>query len=113
MNAGIVEVPRAQDASVAQLAEQRFCKPQVVGSSPSAGSMYGIDCRVKFIVGGGFPSGQRGQTVNLMATPSQVRILFPPLVFGSLKGLVLRKKRQSRELLIFSVWMHFAGVAQW
>ena len=25
-------------ASVAQLAEQRFCKPQVVGSSPSAGS---------------------------------------------------------------------------
>ena len=27
---------------------------------------------------GGFPSGQRGQTVNLMALPSQVRILFPP-----------------------------------
>ena len=27
---------------------------------------------------GGFPSGQRGQTVNLMATPSQVRILFLP-----------------------------------
>ena len=26
---------------------------------------------------GGFPSGQRGQTVNLMAKPSQVRILFP------------------------------------
>lgn len=24
-------------ASVAQLAEQRFCKPQVVGSSPTAG----------------------------------------------------------------------------
>ena len=29
--------------------------------------------------GGGFPSGQRGQTVNLMAMPSQVRILHPPL----------------------------------
>ena len=28
---------------------------------------------------GGFPSGQRGQTVNLMAMPSQVRILHPPL----------------------------------
>jgi hypothetical protein len=27
---------------------------------------------------GGFPSGQRGQTVNLMALPSQVRILYPP-----------------------------------
>ncbi len=30
---------------------------------------------------GGFPSGQRGQTVNLMALPSQVRILHPPLMF--------------------------------
>jgi hypothetical protein len=28
---------------------------------------------------GGFPSGQRGQTVNLMALPSQVRILHPPM----------------------------------
>jgi hypothetical protein len=28
---------------------------------------------------GGFPSGQRGQTVNLMVSPSQVRILYPPL----------------------------------
>ena len=28
---------------------------------------------------GGFPSGQRGQTVNLMAMPSQVRILHSPL----------------------------------
>jgi hypothetical protein len=27
----------------------------------------------------GFPSGQRGQTVNLVAQPSQVRILLPPL----------------------------------
>ena len=27
---------------------------------------------------GRFPSGQRGQTVNLMALPSQVRILFSP-----------------------------------
>ena len=27
---------------------------------------------------GEFPSGQRGQTVNLMVLPSQVRILLPP-----------------------------------
>ncbi len=27
---------------------------------------------------GGFPSGQRGQTVNLLAKPSEVRILPPP-----------------------------------
>ena len=26
----------------------------------------------------GFPSGQRGQTVNLLAQPSEVRILPPP-----------------------------------
>ena len=31
----------------------------------------------------GYPSGQRGQTVNLLALPSQVRILFlPPLFTG-------------------------------
>jgi hypothetical protein len=35
---------------------------------------------------GGFPSGQRGQTVNLMAQPSQVRILHPPLVGFSVEG---------------------------
>ncbi len=29
-------------ASVAQLAEQRFCKPPVVGSNPSAGSSVGL-----------------------------------------------------------------------
>ncbi len=27
----------------------------------------------------GFPSGQRGQTVNLLAMPSKVRILLRPL----------------------------------
>jgi hypothetical protein len=31
-------------ASVAQLGEQRFCKPQVVGSSPSAGSFGVLIC---------------------------------------------------------------------
>ena len=30
---------------------------------------------------GGFPSGQRGQTVNLLAMPSKVRILLRPLAF--------------------------------
>ena len=29
---------------------------------------------------GGFPSGQRGQTVNLLALPSKVRILLRPLI---------------------------------
>jgi hypothetical protein len=31
----------------------------------------------------GFPSGQRGQTVNLLAQPSEVRILLPPPFFDS------------------------------
>src|SRR5690349_68121 len=88
-------------ASVAQLAEQLICNQQVVGSSPSASSsalrerrgvlgaeVLGSWCslnlfpssrRARASVKGGFPSGQRGQTVNLMALPSQVRILYPPV----------------------------------
>ena len=31
----------------------------------------------------GFPSGQRGQTVNLLATPSKVRILPHPLAVNN------------------------------
>ena len=54
-------------ADVAQLAEQLICNQQVIGSSPIIGFM------------DGFPSGQRGQTVNLLASPSKVRILLHPL----------------------------------
>ena len=53
-------------ADVAQLAEQLICNQQVNGSSPFIGFM------------DGFPSGQRGQTVNLLAPPSKVRILLHP-----------------------------------
>ena len=52
---------------MAQLAEQLICNQQVIGSSPIVGFM------------DGFPSGQRGQTVNLLAPPSKVRILLHPL----------------------------------
>ena len=34
--------------------------------------------------GVGYPSGQRGQTVNLLALPSQVRILFLPPLFSAI-----------------------------
>ncbi len=35
-----------------------------------------------------FPSGQRGQTVNLLAMPSEVRILpSPPGLFGVIEGM--------------------------
>ncbi len=55
-------------ADVAQLAEQLICNQQVNGSSPFIGFM------------GRFPSGQRGQTVNLLAPPSKVRILLCPVL---------------------------------
>ena len=54
-------------ANVAQLAEQLICNQQVNGSSPFIGCL------------DGFPSGQRGQTVNLLSTTSKVRILPHPL----------------------------------
>ena len=57
-------------ADVAQLAEQLICNQQVIGSSPIVGFM------------DGFPSGQRGQTVNLLASPSKVRILLHPFYLG-------------------------------
>ena len=62
-----------QYADVAQLAEQLICNQQVIGSSPIIG--FGIRPNNM----GEFPSGQRGQTVNLLALPSVVRIHFPPL----------------------------------
>ena len=54
-------------ADVAQLAEQLICNQQVIGSSPIIGSL------------DGFPSGQRGQTVNLLQIASVVRIHLHPL----------------------------------
>ena len=56
-------------ADVAQLAEQLICNQQVIGSSPIIGFM------------DGFPSGQRGQTVNLLQIASVVRIHLRPVFF--------------------------------
>ena len=60
-------------ASVAQLVELLICNQWVGGSSPSAGSR-----KLDVLILVGFPSGQREQTVNLSAKPSEVRILPPP-----------------------------------
>ena len=56
---------------MAQLAEQLICNQQVIGSSPIIGFMeqFHMD---------GFPSGQRGQTVNLLQIASVVRIHLHP-----------------------------------
>ena len=71
---------------MAQLAEQLICNQQVNGSSPFIGLM------------DGFPSGQRGQTVNLLAPPSKVRILLHPFnlitrggAVWKLVGLITRR----------------------
>ena len=54
-------------AGVAQSVEQLICNQLVGGSNPFTSFMM-----VRF------PSGQRGQTVNLLATPSEVRSLPSP-----------------------------------
>jgi hypothetical protein len=58
-------------ADLAQLVEQLICNQQVAGSSPIVGSIF-------LYFTEGFPSGQRGQTVNLLSTTSMVRIHLPP-----------------------------------
>ena len=60
-----------RDAGVAQLVEQLICNQQVGGSSPSTSSNHQFNM-------GEFPSGQRGQTVNLLSVTSMVRIHLPP-----------------------------------
>ena len=50
------------------MAEQLICNQQVDGSTPFTSSIYL----------GEFPSGQRGQTVNLLSLTSLVRIQLPP-----------------------------------
>ena len=70
-------------ADVAQLAEQLICNQQVIGSSPIIGFL------------DGFPSGQRGQTVNLLSTTSKVRILLHPLLIKESVLIVYRGVEQS------------------
>ena len=60
-------------AGIAQLVEQLICNQQVGGSSPSTGSTQKGKLHM-----GEFPSGQRGQTVNLLLIASVVRIHLPP-----------------------------------
>ena len=64
-------------AGVAQSVEQLICNQQVAGSSPIASSNKTSEIME------GFPSGQREQTVNLPAKPTEVRTLpTPPFWYG-------------------------------
>ena len=58
---------QAINAGVAPLVEQLICNQQVGGSSPSTSSIFiGHAGKSSEYVKGEFPSGQRGQTVNLL-----------------------------------------------
>ena len=79
-------------ADMAQLAEQLICNQQVEGSSPPIGLN-------RISVMDGFPSGQRGQTVNLLHIASVVRIHLHPFdnlisrggAVWKLAGLITRR----------------------
>ena len=98
-------------ADVAQLAEQLICNQQVIGSSPIIGLHQTVNLNdvcwetVKLHMGG-FPSGQRGQTVNLLQLASMVRIHLCPL--KNLKSYDLRFLCYSEIIIqcIVSDWMH-------
>lgn len=62
-------------AGIAQPVEQLICNQQVGGSNPSTSSIFSLMGKAHM---GVFPSGQRGQTVNLLAMPTVVRIHPPP-----------------------------------
>ena len=65
---------------IAQLGEHLPYKQRVIGSSPIG--------PIKLNNMDGFPSGQRGQTVNLLQIASVVRIHLHPLSAGSQKCFV-------------------------
>ena len=58
------------------MAEQLICNQQVVGSTPITSSIQLGNSPADNL--GDFPSGQRGQTVNLLSLTSVVRIHHPP-----------------------------------
>jgi hypothetical protein len=99
------------EATVAQLAEQLICNQRVGGSIPFGGS------RERF------PSGQREQTVNLPAKPSEVRILPSPPVkklfcrfyckCSEVKTEELLKSKMNFMVFQFPPGFWNAGVAQW
>ena len=73
-------VPPYDRCRCGSMAEQLICNQQVNGSSPLIGSIFQVLCT--FSILDGFPSGQRGQTVNLLQIASMVRIHHHPFNAG-------------------------------
>ena len=68
---------RQKLAALAQSVEHLTCNHEVSGSNPGGGSAKLRKSGLRYL--GSFQSGQMGQTVNLLAQPSKVRILHSPL----------------------------------
>ena len=82
------------------MAEQLICNQQVVGSTPITSSILE-----------GFPSGQRGRTVNPLAKLSMVQIhLPPPSVRKWLRGRASPCQGEGREFES-RLPLHFLGNA--
>ena len=62
----------------------------------------------------GFPSGQRGQTVNLLQNASVVRIHLHPFMYPLVSGIqmlwILNSKRQSHNPLHIICW--YGGIGR-
>jgi hypothetical protein len=94
---------------------------QVVGSNPSAGStltkqVFQVKISRLRIFWEGFPSGQRGQTVNLLAQPSEVRILPPPPDTRLGRATAIRRKRGCSSMVEpqpskLMMWVRFPSPA--
>ena len=96
------------------MVEQLICNQQVAGSSPITSSKQGHNPCPSYM--GEFPSGQRGQTVNLLLLASMVRIhplpprrgkvRFAPFFFTEKHPpasllLLFRKRSRSRRLFAY------------
>ena len=73
--------------------EQLICNQQVAGSTPIASSLYSVERTAKgyrwlqFV--GGYPSGQRGQTVNLLAKSFEGSNPSPPTFLHAVESVSL------------------------
>ena len=80
------------------MAEQLICNQQVVGSTPIASSIRHptyLENRIRYSIMlskdvEGFPSGQRGRTVNPLAELSMVRIHLPPPIIKPAEAYLQR-----------------------
>ena len=93
--------------------QTHLCNQQVGGSSPSTSSNLPQRSELNM---GEFPSGQRGQTVNLLSVTSVVRIHLPPpkipnILLDGRNFLILGEGGFERRLLATCRWHVATAVA--